>query len=261
MTTSPIPKERAMKPANRDTTEAEKLAPQTIRGQAMQPIKDDPDAPERNGIPCWLWHRLWKCGPQIGFYDPAQEWWKIVDGSLDQNGDISREAWWGCGVFPSHWSALGNLPVEHHVQGWGHVTPTPIAEHLIPAGMKPWHGGDAAPEDWDGGPVWLAGDEMCAPDADDPFDWAHEGGELGCLECWCIVAYTPKAAALSPPAGMMREEVIEECARAIEAFSERNQHMPDAWHSGVQDAANELDALAHAAATKDEALSDVGGGK
>jgi len=28
-----------------------------------------------------------------------------------------------------------------------------MSDLLIPEGMKPWHGGDAAPVDWDGGPV------------------------------------------------------------------------------------------------------------
>lgn len=62
----------------------------------------------------------------------------------------------------------------------------------IPEGMKPWHGGDKAPDDWDPlGPVMLADDQILEAD-EEPLDWTHCGREGCCLECWCIIAYTPK---------------------------------------------------------------------
>ncbi len=58
----------------------------------------------------------------------------------------------------------------------------------IPAGMVPWHGGDAAPADWDGGPVLWSKGPMCKP-----------GGFLSWRYCGTpgvpnIIAYTPKPA-------------------------------------------------------------------
>lgn len=83
-------------------------------------------------------------------------------------------------------------------------------EGAIPAGMKPWAGGDSAPEDWDGGPVLLADDQM----VDDPFDWSRCGGECGCVESWCIIAYTPKPTPDRPAPS--REGLREEIARVID---------------------------------------------
>ena len=59
----------------------------------------------------------------------------------------------------------------------------------IPAGMKPWHGGDTAPEDWDGGPVLVrAGYLIRRPERGELNLWRHYAGwPLG-----DVIAYSPK---------------------------------------------------------------------
>jgi hypothetical protein len=54
----------------------------------------------------------------------------------------------------------------------------------IPEGMVPWHGGDSAPDDWDGGWVLCDDGEMYTP----PLEWASPSGGPD------IIAYTPKPA-------------------------------------------------------------------
>jgi hypothetical protein len=72
----------------------------------------------------------------------------------------------------------------------------------IPAGMKPWHGGDSAPKDWDGtDAIELRDGSRWANSAD---DWTHDGGPGD------IIAYTPKPATPAPAAD--RREAI---ARAL----------------------------------------------
>lgn len=59
----------------------------------------------------------------------------------------------------------------------------------IPAGMKPWSGGDSAPKDWDGGPVLCADGDILTDDCDpDDWDWNNEHGDPNER----IIAYTPK---------------------------------------------------------------------
>jgi hypothetical protein len=66
----------------------------------------------------------------------------------------------------------------------------PEATPTIPAGMKPWHGGDSAPEDWDGGDVLLrSGGIQPSPPTD--YCWGHGWLENGMGD---IIAYTPLAA-------------------------------------------------------------------
>lgn len=72
----------------------------------------------------------------------------------------------------------------------------------IPAGMKPWLGGDSAPEDWDGKNVRVRNGMTC-PGAS-VFRWDHQGfGDD-------IIAYTPK------PTTPERSMVLEEAARVAE---------------------------------------------
>lgn len=62
------------------------------------------------------------------------------------------------------------------------TTPLPDAP-TIPEGMVPWHGGDAAPEDWDGGPARMrCGEDICAIGIT---DWRHLDNDAD------IIAYTP----------------------------------------------------------------------
>lgn len=66
------------------------------------------------------------------------------------------------------------------------ATLTPVSEPAIPVGMVPWHGGDCAPEDWDGGPVMFRGGETSNDTG--PWHWAHAHQRSD------IIAYTPKVA-------------------------------------------------------------------
>lgn len=95
-------------------------------GERMVPVREEADAPERNGIPCWLWHRLWSCGPQLGYFDKASQWWRIIDGTI-ANGDLDLSRWTAVGIVPSHWHSTKTSPVEHSVAGWG-ASPTPAID-------------------------------------------------------------------------------------------------------------------------------------
>lgn len=87
----------------------------------------------------------------------------------------------------------------------------------IVAGMVPWHGGDSAPGDWNGGRVLLASGEVLHPyQTDDEFDWERSYSETGCIEPGNIIAYTPRArpsaAKDEQPAIVEGERVtLEEC--------------------------------------------------
>lgn len=75
----------------------------------------------------------------------------------------------------------------------------------IPAGMVPWHGGDSAPADWDGGPVLFQdGGLMTEEKNRAPFYWDHRYDDAYFLEAGNIIAYTPKPTATG---GGEREEV------------------------------------------------------
>jgi hypothetical protein len=101
-----------------DPTErgAAETVPETSCGP-MEPI--EASDPVYAGNPCWIWHRLWECGPQIGFWDAAQKWWQITNGKLDDYGMVRKDGAFGVGIFPSHWSSLNNVPLHHRVKGWG----------------------------------------------------------------------------------------------------------------------------------------------
>jgi hypothetical protein len=58
----------------------------------------------------------------------------------------------------------------------------------IPVGMKPWHGGDSAPDDWDGGPVLGEDGALYDP----PIEWQKPSGGPD------VVAYTPRMAHVDP---------------------------------------------------------------
>jgi len=60
----------------------------------------------------------------------------------------------------------------------------PATGEAIPEGMKPWHGGNGPPNDWDGGEVLLENEQM-----GDGNVWDHHPSRSPSR----IVAYTPKA--------------------------------------------------------------------
>lgn len=68
---------------------------------------------------------------------------------------------------------------------------TPKAGEAIPEGMKPWSGGDSAPDDWDGGPVHWA-DGITAQPLDDG-DWKRPADIP-------LIGYTTKPATLADDA-------------------------------------------------------------
>lgn len=72
-------------------------------------------------------------------------------------------------------------------------TPTPAADPTtaeIPAGMKPWAGGESAPDDWDGGPVLSRrGHVVYGMAGQPPSRWMH----LCSVED--VIAYIPTPAA------------------------------------------------------------------
>lgn len=87
-----------------------------------------------------------------------------------------------------------NVAAAHGIQIPSHIALNLIAHarragsDAILAGMKPWHGGDGPPADWDGGPVLRRHGGLSMPGGE--FAWASQGGGLG-----NVVAYTAKAPA------------------------------------------------------------------
>ena len=75
--------------------------------------------------------------------------------------------------------------------------PRPVEAPSIPSGMKPWHGGDAAPADWDGGPVLFRNGTVQSGALS---SWSHpwdagvagESAVAGSTNPFDITAYTPR---------------------------------------------------------------------
>lgn len=65
------------------------------------------------------------------------------------------------------------------------VPPSKPDAPTLPEGMKPWHGGDAAPEDWDGGECLRSDRVTMLPS--EGTDWQHKNDRYD------IIAYTPVA--------------------------------------------------------------------
>jgi hypothetical protein len=119
-------------------------------------------------------------------------------------------------------------------------TPPDAGPGEIPAGMKPWSGGDRAPDDWDGGPVYRRAVGLVEiPPVDDlSFEWEHHskddtGGRLHNLD---IIAYTPKAPPQTPPDAGIGSDGAGEAAnlRAVIhndaiIFTKIEQRMRDCW--------------------------------
>lgn len=110
------------------------------------------------------------------------------------------------------------LAIEAHATAALAQSPAPDA--ALPAGMKPWAGGDAAPEDWDEGEV-LYRNGMMGRTWNKPARWAHAAQSQLSLRDSCtwmnaasdIIAYTPRSA----PDATMLEKVAEEQA-SLEAY-------------------------------------------
>lgn len=92
------------------------------------------------------------------------------------------------------------------------ATPPAVVESAtIPAGMVPWHGGDSAPEDWDGGPVLFRTGRFAMPMMRRHV-WTHPCPYPAASD---IIAYTPRAKSVesATPEGLekrAREEGSQE---------------------------------------------------
>ena len=87
----------------------------------------------------------------------------------------------------------------------------------VPEGMKPWAGSDAAPVDWDGGPVVLRNGSTMFPSnvslayhANGTNRWNHQRENRN--PDWDIIAYS---AALTPDATQTREAELVAAAQAV----------------------------------------------
>ncbi|WP_286880852.1 hypothetical protein [Sphingomonas sp.] len=102
---------------------------------------------------------------------------------------------------------------------WPHTLSTLPSDGVtipaIPAGMKPWDGGDTAPEDWDGGPVLVRnGDLIRRPERGELNLWRHYAGwPLG-----DVIAYSPK-----PP--MVANNGVRRCETCGERL-DNDQRIP-----------------------------------
>jgi len=83
-------------------------------------------------------------------------------------------------------------------------------------GMKPWDGGDAAPDDWDGKEVLTRSGEMVDPkDARDAFTWGHASPDDKLrMPHFDIVAYNPKPAPIDWSGEL---EAVHEDGRVVPA--------------------------------------------
>jgi hypothetical protein len=96
----------------------------------------------------------------------------------------------------------------------------------VPAGMKAWHGGDAAPDDWDGGPLLLRNGEWDNGQAGN--DWRHT--ELTVEDSDSdIIAYTPKPTTVEASGMVERARLagLEEAALIAQTFGVPGGHVAD----------------------------------
>jgi len=87
---------------------------------------------------------------------------------------------------------------------WWPPKPTPPAsDAAVPAGrLRSWRGGDAAPADWDGGPVVLRDGGILTEEKNGcPFYWNHTPDMDGYKESGDIIAYTAAAPKVASDTG------------------------------------------------------------
>ena len=109
---------------------------------------------------------------------------------------------------------------EQHVVGWNTraLSQTLPAPGEVPEGMKPWTGGDAAPVDWDGGPVTLRNGSTMFPSnvslayhANGTDRWNHQRENRN--RAWDIIAYSTALAtvAAANDEGVADEVTLAQC--------------------------------------------------
>lgn len=122
---------------------------------------------------------------------------KVHKGSIAWRDDELRPEWLGDGIFevrfPQH---SGGLHTCSDV-GWDeacalYLPRTHWAAPAIEGGWRPWAGGDAAPDDWDGGEVLL----RCGETFRKPGRWGHLSSDFD------VVGYKPK-----PPVSQVSPEL------------------------------------------------------
>lgn len=99
----------------------------------------------------------------------------------------------------------------------------------VPAGMVPWHGGDSAPADWDGGPTLLRDGSH-----GDGEDWRHLVGIDDIDSDNDIVAYTPKQATPTDEAVLGEREACAalcEKAAATWARTDMGHHISSSYRA------------------------------
>jgi len=146
--------------------------------------------------------------------------------------------------------------------------PHPMAEEAptptIPAGMVAWNGGDSAPEDWDGGPVWFREGRL-SQRGEGPLADVHKKWNVGCGNWrhdngWDrerkvavqgkldVIAYTPLAATPKQAEQQGVERLREAASRVLLAHTTRalrgRDHVPSMRDE--QDAIRDLRAALNA---------------
>jgi len=94
------------------------------------------------------------------------------------------------------------------------LTPTPT----IPAGMVAWHGGNSAPEDWDGGKVRLRDGSLWPTSDHRTIHWGRYDVEVSRQ----VVAYTPLAAAPKQAEQQGVEALVQELRPLVDAAAGPN---------------------------------------
>lgn len=143
-------------------------------------------------------------------------------GEAELTGHQAPEFWVLCPTIGCKASSEGFGDKKRAIAAWNTRHPAPPT-----GGMKPWLGGDSAPDDWDGrGAIgrhgaWIASDGI--------YRWTHEGNGAD------IVAYTARPA---PPT----DEQVEAAARAIAKLYQDVPGDARAWRYWVQEARAALEA-------------------
>ncbi|MBB4616930.1 hypothetical protein [Sphingomonas abaci] len=128
-------------------------------------------------------------GPAIAVDGKRPGWlqdWQPIRGTYNHG----RYPWIGDDTYLAkqfHWEHVASirLPADHP-----HYRQT---EAVIPEGMKPWHGGDAAPADWDSEkPIAVIDDGKVSIRYGHRWDWSREPVTAYGHKLLRVVAYTPQ---------------------------------------------------------------------
>lgn len=116
----------------------------------------------------------------------------------------------------------------------------PEPEAVVPAGMVPWHGGDSAPADYDGGPFLRRNRAMFTPS--NGFSagyWGHCGSGRD------IVAYTPKQATPTDEA-VLADHIREQITHVEQRIQDGHDLGAAVWRIALEDVVRENKAILEA---------------